>query len=110
MLNFKNRASNFIVGTAALGAIGAALIMPAAASASWDEPWPEPPSCSNDTGTCSTMEDIVAYECYFENPDSPFHFCDDPLNQEMKKDTNSFVAPKQDSGRTQQIAVLALKR
>lgn len=74
-------------------AFAASLGAPAAAHASIDEPWPEPPSCSNETGTCSTMEDIVAYECYFENPDSPFHFCDDPIEELQMQKEPGLTAP-----------------
>ena len=79
----------------AFAAFAGSLGVPALAHASIDEPWPEPPSCSNETGTCSTMEDIVAYECYFENPDSPFHFCDDPLAELQMQKQPGLTTPKQ---------------
>ena len=60
-------------------AFAGSIALPSMAHAASDEPWPEPPSCSNETGTCTSIEDMVAYECYFEIDNSPFHFCDDPL-------------------------------
>jgi len=82
-----------MLGAANVAAIGAALVQPGQASANYDEPWPEPPSCSNVTGSCSSMEDLVAYECYFETDPSPFNFCDDPFAGLWEQDTNSFAAP-----------------
>ncbi len=89
---FRFRATTIAAVAAATLALTASVGLPSAAHASIDEPWPEPPSCSNETGTCTSMEDLVAYECYFENPDSPFHFCDDPL--EFSKGDIGLVAPK----------------
>jgi hypothetical protein len=91
----KARANHFILRIALVAGIGAALALPGGASAApKDGPWPEPPSCSNETGTCASMEDIVAYECYFEIENSPFHFCDDPFEELMERDTNSLSAPQ----------------
>lgn len=90
----KNITTNFILGAAAFAAIGAALVMPGQASAgNTDGPWPEPPSCSNETGTCTSIEDQLAYECFFESDDFLIKWCDDPM-VEMRKDTNVLVAPQ----------------
>ena len=96
MTSLSNRATKIIIGAAALAAIAAALLVPGHASAAdTDDPWPELPSCSNETGTCSSMEDIIAYECYMENEDVKVgNFCDDPLAELMKRGIDSFIAPQ----------------
>ena len=54
MKTLTTHATNFILAAAAVSAMAAALAMPGAAGAvPTDEPWPEPPSCSNETFTCS---------------------------------------------------------
>jgi hypothetical protein len=101
MTSLRTHATNFILATATVAAIGAALVMPGSAGAAPvpghnpGEPWPEPPSCSNETGTCTSIEDMLAYECYFENPDSPFSFCDDPFEL-LRQDKNRLTTPLPD--------------
>jgi hypothetical protein len=91
MTAFKTRMTSLAlaVAIAALGAIAMVAPVPAADT---DDPWPEPPSCSNDTGTCTSMEDMIAYECYMEEVHVG-NFCDDPFAELMERDTDSFVAP-----------------
>ncbi len=85
------RANNLITAAAA-AAIALAFLMPGQASAgNTDGPWPEPPSCSNDTGTCTSIEDQLAYECFFENEDDLIKWCDDPI-EELNPGTIGLVA------------------
>jgi hypothetical protein len=110
MNGFKTYATNLVLGATAFAAIGAALVMPGAAHAApQDEPWPEPPSCSNVTGTCASMEDIVAYECYFESGESPFNFCDDPF-AELTTDTDSFAVAEPAPGTTLERSIAVARR
>jgi hypothetical protein len=97
MATLKTHLTNFILGVTALAAIGAALVMPGQVNAATDTPWPEPPSCSNETGTCSSIEDILAYECFFEEEDAPIKFCDDPFAELMVSETQSLAAPEPDA-------------
>lgn len=64
-----------------------------AGAARHDEPWPGPPSCSHQTGTCAPLEDLVAYNCYFELEESPFPFCDDPFEL-LTEDVSRLVIPQ----------------
>ena len=102
MTGLKIRLTHLTLTAAAFAAIATGVMSAGSAHAAIDDPWPEPPSCSNETGTCSSMEDIVAYECYFENPDSPFNFCDDPLEELQMKGGPKLVAP----GRTSDSKLL----
>ena len=103
MTSLKNRLTHLTLTAAAFAAMATGAMSAGSAHAAMDDPWPEPPSCSNETGTCSTMEDIVAYECYFENPDSPFHFCDDPIQELQMKDGPKLVAPQTSTTSTKQL-------
>ena len=99
MTALKIHAANLIVAAIAVAAIGAALMMAAPArAADTDDPWPEPPSCSNDTGTCTSMEDMIAYECYMSGEEVPVgNFCDDPFElMEAGRNTGSFTTPLPD--------------
>lgn len=92
MNSIKTRANNFIITAAATAAIGLAFLMPGQASASQtDGPWPEPPSCSNDTGSCTSLADQLAYECFFEESDFPIKWCEDPIPSESRQ-TKGLVA------------------
>jgi hypothetical protein len=74
------RSRRLILSATTLATIAGVVALPLQASAGpSDEPWPEPPSCSNDTGTCTSIEDMLAYECYFEEDDAPISFCEDPF-------------------------------
>lgn len=81
-----------VAGFAVLaGAVGGAGLAHASTN---DGPWPEPPSCSNETGACSSIEDIIAYDCYFEQDyESPFNFCDDPFEEFQMQKEPGLVAP-----------------
>lgn len=78
--SIRHRATSLIILGTAVTALAVALLTPGQASA-YDPgaPWPEPPSCSNETFTCTSIEDMLAYECYFEIENSPFPFCKDPF-------------------------------
>jgi hypothetical protein len=94
MTGLRTHATQFILSAAAVAAIRAALMMPRHVSASTDGPWPEPPSCDNNTGTCTSIVDMVAYDCYFEQDyESPFHFCDDPFEASTGDSGPKLVAP-----------------
>lgn len=94
MDSIKNLTTNFILGAAAFAAMGAALVMPAQASAAnTDGPWPEPPSCSNDTGSCTSLADQLAYECFFEEDGFLIKWCEDPFAK-MERDPNVLVSPQ----------------
>jgi len=100
MTSIRTHATNFILATATVAAIGAALVMPGQASAATPpdpaEPWPEPASCSNDTGTCTSIEDMLAIECYFDSMyENPFPFCDDPFEL-LRQDNNRLTTPLPD--------------
>lgn len=94
MNTIRTHATNFIVTATAVAAIGFALLTPGFASAANpDGPWPEQPSCSNESGTCSSIEDILAYECFFEDPEAPITWCDDPFEL-LIPDTKGFAVEK----------------
>jgi hypothetical protein len=66
----KIRLTNLSLVAAAVAAFGLGAMNTTSASAvPTDEPWPEPPSCSNETGTCTSIADQLAYECYFTEDD-----------------------------------------
>lgn len=112
MKALTTHATNFVLAAAAVAAMAAALAMPGQAGAApTDEPWPEQPSCSNETFTCTSMEDLVAYECYMESEDSPFNFCDDPFAELVERSTNKFAAPQSDPDPTPaRLAIPATRR
>lgn len=102
-----------LAATTFAAAMAASIGAPGLAHASIDEPWPEPPSCSNETLTCDPIEDWIAYECFFENPDSPFEFCDNPLLEEMRSGTGKTLAAEvlgHDSGPTPTKVVAPIAR
>jgi hypothetical protein len=77
------------VATLATGAINAT----SALAAPSDEPWPEPPSCSNETGTCTSIEDQLAYECYFVEDDEGIEWCETDLEDmlDMQRDPGTYL-------------------
>lgn len=91
-------------------AFAGSIALPSMAHAASDEPWPEPPSCSNETGTCTSIEDMVAYECYFEIDNSPFHFCDDPLAGIQVRKNPGLVAPQAPAPAPAKLVLPTLKR
>ena len=64
--NMKTRLTNLSLVTAAVAALamGAMNASPAGA-VPMDEPWGEPPTCSNVTFDCTSIADQLAYECSF---------------------------------------------
>ena len=83
MTTLKTRLTNLTLVAAAVAAFGLGAINFSSASAAPSvEPWPEPPSCSNETGTCTSIEDQLAYECYFTEDD----WCETELPDIMEFD------------------------
>ena len=101
MTTIRTHATNLILAAATVVAIGAALLMPGQASAAIPghnpgDPWPEPPSCSNETLSCDPIEDWLAYECFFENSNSPFSFCENPMLEMQGGRGPTLVTPQPD--------------
>jgi len=98
MMNvLKTRTQRLILSAATVAAVAAAVAMPGHVSAGpSDEPWPEPPSCSNDTGTCTSIEDMLAYECYFEEDGAPISSCEDPFELLKGGQGATLVVPQPD--------------
>ncbi len=90
MTILKIRSNRFVMAAAATIAVGAAFLSPGFAKANTDGPWPEQPSCSNDTFTCTSIADQLAYECFFEESDFPIKWCDNPL-EELSQDSKGFA-------------------
>jgi len=89
MTALKFRMTNFALAAAAIGAIGFGAFNAVPASAGdTDGPWPEPPSCDNNTGTCTSIEDTLAYECFFVEDTSGVVWCETDLQDimEMQRD------------------------
>ena len=97
MTSLKLRLTHMALATATFATLGAGVITAGTAAADSPgnpgDPWPEPPSCSNVTGTCASMEDILAYECYFEDSNAPIKWCDNPL-VELQLDSQKLAAPQ----------------
>ena len=80
----KFRLTHFALA-AAVAAIGAGAVSASSAGAApSDGPWPEPPSCSNETGTCTSIEDQLAYECFFVEDTSGVVWCETDLEDIME--------------------------
>jgi len=85
MTTLKFRMTHFALAAAAVSAIGAGALTAVPASAgNTDGPWPEPPSCSNDTGTCTSIEDQLAYECFFEEDTDGMAWCETDLEDMLE--------------------------
>ena len=85
MTSLKVRLSNFALVSAAVAAIGASAMTASTASAApSDGPWPEPPSCSNETGTCTSIEDQLAYECFFVEDNEGIAWCETDLEDMLE--------------------------
>ena len=95
MTNLTTRTHRALLSAATLTAIAAVVAIPGQASAgSSDEPWPEPPSCSNETGTCTSIEDMLAYECFFEEEGALISWCEDPFELRSGGRGPTLLAPR----------------
>ena len=66
LTNIQTRLTNLSLVAAAVAALGlGAMNASPAGAVPTEEPWGEPPSCSNVTFDCTSIADQLAYECSF---------------------------------------------
>ena len=81
----KTRLTNLTLVAAAVAALGlGALNAGSASAAPTDGPWPEQPSCSNVTFDCTSIEDQLAYECFFVEDSEGIEWCETDLEDMLE--------------------------